>query len=149
MSNRRILPPRYFIMSILLIPLLHFIIPASQLIGFPWNLSGLPFLAAGGIFNLLADNDFKKYNTTVKPFEISTALITEGVFKISRNPMYLGMLLFLLGESILFGSATVFIVPVGFGFLLHFAFILREEKMLIKTFGENYQNYMGSVRRWI
>ena len=149
MNKSGILPPKYFMASILLIPVFHFIIPLFTFIDFPVNLSGLVFLLIGGILNLLADKDFKKYKTTVKPFEDSDALITKGVFRITRNPMYLGMVLFLLGETILFGSASSLLIVIAFALIMHFVFILNEEKMLTKNFGEEFSEYSNTVRRWI
>lgn len=149
MEKSKILPPRYFTISILLIPLFHYLIPIAALIFFPWNLTGLLLIALGGLLNLFADKDFKKRNTTVKPFEESTVLITDGVFRISRNPMYLGMLFLLLGESLLFGSISSLIVVIAFTIVIHFVFIVEEEKMLTNKFGSEYIKYAGRVRRWI
>jgi protein-S-isoprenylcysteine O-methyltransferase Ste14 len=106
-------------------------------------------LILGGILNLVADKDFKKFNTTVKPFEYSSALITDGVFKFSRNPMYLGMSLILLGESILFGTLIPFFIVIIFSILMHFNFIKTEEKMLLEKFGQEFIDYKNNVRCWI
>ena len=149
MQKKKPLPPTYFILSILLIVIAHLLFPIVIFIHFPWNLSGLPLLAASGILNLLADNDFKQAKTTVKPFEYSTVLITKGVFRLSRNPMYLGMSLFLFGESILFGSLSPFVVTVIFTLIMDLVFIKREEQMLLEKFKEEYISYKNRVRRWI
>jgi protein-S-isoprenylcysteine O-methyltransferase Ste14 len=146
---KRALPPTYFISSIFLVAIVHFIFPIIRLIFFPWNLLGLFLLAIGGILNLLPNSDFKRYKTTVKPFEYSSKLITLGVFRLSRNPMYLGMGLFLFGESMLFGSLGPFIIPIGFVVLMHFIFIIPEEKMLSEKFDDEYETYKNNVRRWI
>ena len=60
-------------------------------------------LALGIALNLAADNSFKRYKTTVKPVENSTVLITAGVFRLSRHPMYLGFVLILVGITLLMG----------------------------------------------
>ena len=146
---KKILPPTYFISSIILIVATHFIIPITTFIYFPWNLLGLLLLAAGGIFNLLADKNFKLFKTTVKPFEYSSALVTGGVFRLSRNPMYAGMAFFLFGESILFGSLSTFMIAVIFTLIMYFIFIRREEQMLLEEFGPEYISYKNKVRRWI
>jgi protein-S-isoprenylcysteine O-methyltransferase Ste14 len=148
-QEKRVLTPTYFMSSILLVAIIHFIFPITKLLFFPWNLLGLLLLALGGLLNLLPDRDFRRFNTTVKPFEYSSKLITSGVFRLSRNPMYLGMGLFLLGESMLFGSLGPFIIPIGFVVLMHFIFIIPEEKMLSEKFGEEYETYRKKVRRWI
>jgi protein-S-isoprenylcysteine O-methyltransferase Ste14 len=149
MQKKKPLPPTYFNSSILLIVIVHYLFPIIRFIYFPWNLLGLLLLAAGGVLNLLADKDFKRYKTTVKPYEYSSALITNGVFRISRNPMYLGMALLLFGESILFGSLSSFFVSIIYLFLMDFIFIRPEERMLLEKFGEEYITYKNKVRRWI
>ena len=103
----------------------------------------------GVILNLVADAAFKKHGTTIKPFEESTALITGGVFRISRHPMYLGMLLILLGIATLMGSLTPFVVVVAFGISMELVFVRFEESMLEKKFGRIWLEYKRQVRRWI
>lgn len=63
-------------------------------------------LIFGVALNISADRMFKQHKTTVKPFEESTSLVTDGVFRFSRNPMYLGMVLILSGVVLLAGSTT-------------------------------------------
>jgi protein-S-isoprenylcysteine O-methyltransferase Ste14 len=99
--------------------------------------------------NLLADQAFKKHSTTVKPFEESTELVTSGVFSITRNPMYLGMTLILLGIATMLGSATAFLVVPLLAVLLDRIFISPEEEMLDETFGQQFRQYRGRVRRWL
>jgi protein-S-isoprenylcysteine O-methyltransferase Ste14 len=149
MKKKRILPPTFFMIAIVLIVITHLILPLLKFIYFPWNLLGLPFMALGGILNLLADKDFKRFNTTVKPFEYSTKLVTNGIFSLSRNPMYVGMVIFLLGESILFGSLFSFLITIIFMFLMYYIFIKVEENMLLEIFGSEYSEYKNKVRRWI
>jgi protein-S-isoprenylcysteine O-methyltransferase Ste14 len=138
MQKKKPLPPTYFISSILLIIIVDFLFPIITFIYFPWSLLGLPLLAAGGVLNLLADRDFKRYKTTVKPYEQASVLITNGVFRISRNPMYLGMGMFFFGESILLGSLSPFFVSIICSLLLDFIFIRTEEGMLLEKFGKEY-----------
>lgn len=144
----KILPPTYFVTAIFLTLVIHLLLPIEQIIDFPFNLIGLLFLILSGVLNILADNALKKFNTTVKPFETSTALVTSGVYRISRNPMYLGMFLFLLGESIILGSMSSLIIPFLFAAIIYYRFIIAEEKMLAGEFKEIYSNYCKKVRRW-
>ncbi len=146
---RKILPPTYFLGSIVLAVLLHFLFPLRQFLAFPWRLLGLVPLVTGIVLNLLADQTFKKHETTVKPFEESKALVTGGVFRISRNPMYLGMTLILLGITLILGSVTPFVVVLLFPVLLDRIFIVTEERMLEDTFGDQFEQYRNRVRRWI
>lgn len=149
MKNKKILPPTYFILSIIFVPVFHFVIPVLRIIPFPWNLTGLFPIAAGGILNLAADKYFKLLNTTVKPFEYSSVLITAGVFRFSRNPMYSGMAFIILGEAVLFGSVSPFMFVIIFMLLMNNIFIKTEESMLLEKFSEEYADYLKKVRRWI
>ena len=146
---KKLLPPSYFFAAILLAVLLHFLLPVYQLLTFPWRLLGLAPLLAGIALNVLADQAFKKRGTTVKPFETSSALVTGGVFAITRNPMYLGMILILFGVAALLGSVTPFITVPLLAALLDRVFISPEERMLEDTFGESFRQYRKRVRRWI
>jgi protein-S-isoprenylcysteine O-methyltransferase Ste14 len=129
--------------------LLHFLIPVSKVASYPWNLLGILLLIIGGALNLIADAAFKKENTTVKPFEKSTALVVSGVFTISRHPMYLGMVIILLGIAILMGTLTPFIVVVIFGILMELVFVKPEERMLEEQFGATWVAYKMKVRKWV
>jgi protein-S-isoprenylcysteine O-methyltransferase Ste14 len=128
---------------------LHFFLPVAEVVTYPWVLLGLLPLLLGILLNVIADQAFKTMNTTVKPFEESTALITEGVFRITRNPMYLGMVLMLFGIALLMGTLTPFVVGPVFAVLMEYKFIKVEERMLADRFGERWTVYQQEVRRWI
>jgi protein-S-isoprenylcysteine O-methyltransferase Ste14 len=98
--------------------------------------------------NLSADRLFKSYKTTVKPFQESSAMITTGVFRWTRNPMYLGMVLILLGIGWIAGSATALVPWAVFGVLVDRVFIRAEESMLAARFPEEWREYCSRVRRW-
>ena len=149
MDKKRPLPPTYFLSSIFLIVLIHFTWPGKMIITFPWTLLGIIPVIIGAILNLMADRAFKIKETTVKPYEESTILITTGVFKISRNPMYLGMAMVLIGISIFLGSITPYIIVVFFIILIHIIFIRVEEEMLAKTFGDVWIEYKNKTRPWL
>jgi protein-S-isoprenylcysteine O-methyltransferase Ste14 len=92
---------------------------------------------------------FRKHETTVMPYEQSSALVTDGFYEFSRNPMYVAMLLLLVGVAWLLGSAMAFL-PVPLLYLvLRFRVIPMEEGMLEETFGEEYLDYKRKVRRWL
>lgn len=99
--------------------------------------------------NLVADAAFKRYRTTAKPFEESTTPVTDGVFRISRHSMYLGMALILLGIAIVMGSLTPLIVIAAFATATAMVFVRAEEAMLEEKFGEVWLRYKIKVRRWL
>ena len=91
---------------------------------------------------------FKKYQTTLT-FEEASFLITEGIFSKTRNPMYLGMFMLLLGLGISFMNLFSIITAIAFVMLLHMYFIPREEKHMLELFGKDYLNYKHNVKRWV
>lgn len=148
-SLKSINPPLFLLLSLLLLLILKWIIPGANLISPPWNLLGLLPLGLGIAINILADRKFHTWQTTVKPEELPSCLITDGVFRYSRNPMYLGMILILLGFSILLNSWVSFLVLLGFTAFIHYCFICHEEEILKEQFGEDWLVYQQKVPRWI
>ena len=149
MKQSKLLPPTYFFIYLLLTIGLHFIVPIMQLIYAPYRFIGILLLGIGIWLNMWADGLFKKKNTTVKPFEKSSALILEGPFRFSRHPMYLGMVIALLGVAIILGSLITFLVPIAFFITMQIVFIRHEEKALEQTFGQEYLDYKNRVRCWL
>ena len=94
---------------------------------------------------------FAKFKTTITPLKPSnsTALVTEGMYRYSRNPMYLGLLLITIASTIWFGTWLGIIINIVFIFLINFLQIIPEEEALLEIFGEEYEEYKKNVRRWI
>ena len=149
MNRSKILPPTYLLIALLAMPVLHFLVPIVKIAPIPWNTLGIIFLFFGIALNLVSDRRFHQVGTTVKPFEESSTLLTNGVFSISRNPMYLGFALILVGVAIFLGSLSPLIVLPFFVVLIEKDFIISEEKLLEKTFGKVYLDYKQKVKRWI
>jgi protein-S-isoprenylcysteine O-methyltransferase Ste14 len=149
MNAKKIMPTTYLLIAIVAMAALHFLFPAMKIVPPPWNLLGIIPLALGITLNLVADNAFRRANTTVKPFEKSSALITTGAFRLSRHPMYLGFVLILIGIAVLMGSLTPYIVVLAFAVLIDRWFIGTEEAMLAETFGVEWEKYKRTTRRWL
>jgi len=149
MTEKKVLPPTYFFISLLLVVVLYLVFPIKTIIYYPWNLIGLIPGIAGAVLNMVADKEFKKAGTTAKPFQKSSTLITGNVFRISRNPMYLGMVLILTSASMITGSLSPFFIVPPFIIFMENVFINVEEKMLEEKFGEAWKNYKSKVRKWI
>ncbi|VAX37257.1 hypothetical protein MNBD_PLANCTO02-2361 [hydrothermal vent metagenome] len=146
---RRILPPIWLITAILLMTFLHLFFPLFMVFPPPMNLCGLVFGVAGLFIFGWAARCILLAKTTIKPFHESTSLITTGPFRVSRNPIYLGMVLVLLGVAIWIGSLTPLLVVPFFILVIDTVFIRGEQQMLQATFGEEYTQYCRRVRRWI
>ena len=108
-------------------------------------------VTSGALVALIAAWQFRKARTTVDPLKPQNAstLVSGGVFHFSRNPMYLGMALILLGIVIKLGSLLSAIVLLLFVGLITQLQIKPEERALVKIFGKTYTEYCSKVRRWI
>jgi protein-S-isoprenylcysteine O-methyltransferase Ste14 len=146
---KKIYPPTHFYTYLIISIAFHFLLPVKQIIFTSYAFLGFIPAIAGAILNVWSDNLFKKLNTTVKPDQKPSVLIDYGPFKISRNPMYLGMALLLIGAGILMGSVTAFIGAIFFVIAMEIYFIPDEEKLMQDAFGEKFEIYKKNVRRWI
>lgn len=149
MALRKPLPPTYFILTLVLQVALHFVFPIVQLYHSPLRWLGIALIVFGCWLNLEADGIFKKRKTTVKPFEKPSVLVADGPFRISRHPMYLGMVAIFLGIAVACGSLVTFAAPVVFAVLMEALFIGHEERSMEQTLGQEYREYRRRVRRWI
>lgn len=116
----------------------------------PWWGYGL-FLIAGIAIVILGVAEFGKHATTTHPRqpEKATALVRSGIYSISRNPMYLGLLLILLACVIYSGNlATLVMLPLFTWYMSRFQ-IIPEERIMLQKFGADYREYQSKVRRWI
>jgi len=109
----------------------------------------LEMMAAGALLSLWAALLFRQAGTTIKPFRQSSALVSRGPYNVTRNPMYLGMVIALIGVAIRLGSLTPFVVVPVFAFVIQTSFIQSEERLLEETFGPEYARYRARVRRWL
>ncbi len=139
----RIPPPIVMVLAALLMWALDWWMPLAQWIRWPWNRLGWLAAAVGVAIAVAARMRFRRVGTTVNPLDPSRAshLVTDGVFRVSRNPMYLGLVLLLIGWAIWLGSASPWLVPPLFVIVLTVVQIIPEEQALGRRFGEQYLSY--------
>ena len=110
---------------------------------------GGALLLAGGALAISFIRAFTRARTTINPYQRSTALVTTGPYRFSRNPGYLGMALAYAGIVILASAPWALIVLVGALIVVDRGVIAREERCLESTFGEAYRRYKRRTRRWL
>jgi protein-S-isoprenylcysteine O-methyltransferase Ste14 len=147
--SRRVLPPHWFFLSLLLEIALDRWAPIAQVIHRPLNYAGALLVAVGLVPTIWAVVLFRVVGTGVVPFSESTSLVTGGPYRFTRNPMYLGMVLVLLGVAIFLGAVAAFLIPPAFALLLTYLFILPEEGHMERTFGASFLERKGKVHRWL
>ena len=148
-GGRRVLPPVYFLVALLLMVGLHYAFPVRQVIQFPYRYSGLVFVLGGILLVLWAAWLFGQAGTPIKPFQKASALVLRGPYRLTRNPMYVGMVTVLVGIAVLLGSLSPVIIIPLFVALMDWRFIRAEEAALGRIFGAKYGDYKARVRRWL
>lgn len=147
--SRKIIPPVYLLTSLIVMFVLNRCLPVQSIITSPFNYSGIFVGFCGLALTANGALSFKKAGAAIKPFETSTVLVTNGLYRFTRNPMYLGMVLILIGMAIYLGSLTPYLVIPVFFLIIQECFIKHEELFLENIFVEEYLDYKGRVRRWL
>jgi protein-S-isoprenylcysteine O-methyltransferase Ste14 len=150
--NRIPWPPLIYAGVVLAAVLLHFLYPV------PWPASmlkpvlmacGLAFLIIAVVIDVSAVRTFKRHHTTILPHRGASALIADGPFRFSRNPIYLGNTFAVFGAGLLFGVAWLLPAAfIGAGITQKLA-IEREERHLALKFGEAWERYAAATSRWL
>jgi protein-S-isoprenylcysteine O-methyltransferase Ste14 len=149
---QRIPPPLLYVVALLLGHFLDGRWPLAQVPpgwheGMNWL--GLALIAAGFVHAASAITLFVTSRTTIVPHHRSSALVTRGAYRWTRNPMYVGLTLAYLGVAAVLGSVwalPLLAVPL---YVIHHHVIPMEERQLEAAFGESYQQYKKHVRRWL
>ena len=115
------------------------------------NIVSIIILLVGLLILIIPVSNFIKYKTTIDPikFKKVNKLITSGIYKYSRNPMYLGLLMIVISSSILYLNIYSVSTPFLFYWWINRFQIKREEIFLTEKFGREYLSYKAKTRRWI
>ena len=123
----------------------------NQFFSYSNNIISLFLLILGLLVFLSAVKSFRRQKTTLNPLEPrqASSLFTSGIFKFSRNPMYLGMLIVLLSISFKFNLAGGIVISLFFYLFITKFQILPEEEAMNELFGDEFTEYANRTRRWI
>jgi protein-S-isoprenylcysteine O-methyltransferase Ste14 len=147
--TKQLISPVLASICLALMLFLHWFYPAGIWLHFPFNLAGLLLGGLGLAICFTAQQQFKKIGTTLYPFSQPDRLVTDGLFRYTRNPMYLGLTIFLTGAWLLLGSLTPLGIVVAFLLIADRWYIAHEEQRLLDTFGATYAAYQARTPRWI
>lgn len=144
-----LLPPIVLLITAGAMLLLHRAWPLAVWLSWPWTAPGVPLMLAGlGIANWHA-RLFRRAGTEINTFREPGRLVRDGLFRHSRNPIYLGFALALAGVALVLGSASPWLAWLCFVLLTDRWYIRFEEAALRRRFGEEYEAYRRQVRRWL
>ena len=146
---RKLLPPVLAVVIAIAMSVAARVVPGPVIVPQPYNLLGLVLLVLGTVLALIAVSQFNRVGTNIPTFNEPTLLVTDGLYRWSRNPIYLGFAIFLTGLAVLLGSLVPFLGPVAFCVTADRWYIAFEEAALKQKFGERFDLYRRATRRWI
>lgn len=144
-----IFPPLLFVICVACGALAYLVFPFRLALA-PWirSLGGALVLAAIA-FALWGQQTMRAAGTNIRPDEPATAIVSDGPFAFTRNPLYLSLLAMFAGIGVASASLTFLAVIVPLALVLHYGVVLPEERYLEAKFGDTYRAYRARVRRWI
>jgi len=137
-------------MILLGLPLLsHYLLPIMPIVPKPYTYLGIVLILMGLALAIFAAMTFRRIGASFQLHGKSSTLATSGPFRISRNPMYLSMLIWLTGLAVFLGSLSTFLFPILLFLTANFLIIPLEEQGMERVLGERYLEYKQRVRRWL
>ncbi|MEO9511394.1 MAG: isoprenylcysteine carboxylmethyltransferase family protein [Flavobacteriaceae bacterium] len=146
----RILPPLVMLIFGCFMYGLNRFLPFGNFDFFGRRALTIVLFALGFLVMAIALFQFSRAKTTTNPINLTktSSLVTNGIFRYTRNPMYLGMLLLLLGFGLKLGNAFNTLLTAGFVYYMNHFQIENEEKALMKLFDKEFRMYCKTTRRW-
>ena len=114
----------------------------------PGQIAGTVLIVCGLVIFTAALLQFRRHRTTVMPRETPAAMIDSGIYRLSRNPIYLADAMFLAGAALWWDAASLLLVPL-FVWIITRRFIIGEESALRAVFGAAFDRYAAQTRRWL
>lgn len=148
-TKRQLISPVLAVICLVIMFLLNWLCPLMSIIQPPFNLAGLLIGGIGLAICYTAQQQFKKIGTTLYPFSEPGKLVTGGMFRYTRNPMYLGLTIFLSGAWLLLGSLSPLTIVTAFLLIADRWYIAYEEQRLALVFGKVYTDYQARTPRWL
>jgi protein-S-isoprenylcysteine O-methyltransferase Ste14 len=148
-ANVIIFPPLLYAITLALGLTLSYVFP-FHFLPTPLALAGGAALILAGMAILVAGvRMLGKYRTTINPSGATTTIVQEGIFRFTRNPMYISFTLLSMGIAFLFNAVWSLLLLVPLIIIVQKGIIEREEQYLTRKFGDEYVRYKSHVRRWL
>ena len=145
-----LLPPVMLALCMIgIITVNFFDVAVIVLLSGPVKFIGYGLISFGIFLSVWGARLFRQHDTNLRPYKDPDNIVTTGPFGFSRNPMYLGMLLVLIGLSVRYSTALSFIFPLAYFYVANSYYIPYEEGRMAKAFGDEFTRYKTKVRRWL
>jgi protein-S-isoprenylcysteine O-methyltransferase Ste14 len=141
-------PPLLYVAALVVVVVLDWLWP-MPILGRAAAWSGGAILALGLALNLWGAHSMRRAETPINPYKPTESIVASGAFRISRNPLYLGLNLMFLGLTLILDSLWGIIALILLAVTMHHGVILQEERYLEEKFGEAYRRYREKVRRYL
>jgi protein-S-isoprenylcysteine O-methyltransferase Ste14 len=142
-------PPLLYAGALLLGLLLDWLVPLKPLPALPARCLGVLCLVIGAGVAHSGEKVMHRAGTNIRPDRPTTALVTDGPFRRTRNPLYVGLTLMYAGIALLIPRTWPLLLLIPVLLVMRYGVIAREERYLAGKFGEPYREYLNRVRRWI
>src|SRR5262245_25480816 len=142
-------PPLLFASTLVAGWLLHWAFPHRLLPPLPARVLGAALVVTALLLAASARRAMVRAGTNVDPREPTTAIVTDGPFRVTRNPLYMSLVLFYLGGTLLIDDFAPLVLLAPVLLVLHFGIVRREEQYLEDKFGDVYRAYRARVRRYL
>ncbi|MGQ0657071.1 MAG: methyltransferase family protein [Chromatiales bacterium] len=154
-------PPRQDNAGVVAPPPLIYLAAVLAGYGLSWVLPALPWLSSlprslgasivilGVVLLAWGFIALSRAGTAVNPYQPTTALVTQGPYRYSRNPLYVALTLLHAGFALWLHDAWILLTVIPAVLVVHYGVVLREERYLLQKFGEAYRSYQSQARRWL
>jgi protein-S-isoprenylcysteine O-methyltransferase Ste14 len=142
-------PPALYAGTLLVGLLLNFVFPVSFLSHSIGQTLGILAIICAGLIGISAFRAMHRAHTAINPSQPTTAIVSDGVFSLSRNPIYLSLTLLYIGISLLFNVLWALLLLLPLLVVVQIGVVRREEIYLERKFGDEYLRYKTRVRRWV
>lgn len=142
-------PPLIYAGALSIGLVVHRFFPVKCLPGAAARLLGRVCMGISGMLALCALLEMRRAGTHVDPRQPATALVSQGPFRLTRNPLYLSLTLLYAGIALVVNSLWPILLLPGALIMIRYGVINREERYLERTFGEQYLSYKAKARRWV
>jgi protein-S-isoprenylcysteine O-methyltransferase Ste14 len=142
-------PPALYAGTLFIGLLLSFVFPISFLPRLASLLLAAIVMTGAGWLSISAFRTMNRAQTAIDPTKPTTAIVSDGVFRLTRNPLYLSLTLLYIGFSLIFSALWALLLLLPLLVIVQIGVIQREEVYLERKFGDEYLRYKAQVRRWL